>query len=93
MSDGVGSTYGIEPMAFLSADPQHLVLSGNRGNFRVPRAAVRKLGRGGLYPWFFAGIRIHHSMASFPAELVFKPLGVKEREIFSRLRELGYPVG
>jgi len=92
MSDGVGSTFGPEPLAHLSADASHLVLSGNRGNFRLPRSAVTKLGRGGFYPWFFGGIRIRHSIASFPEELVFKPMGVRERDILARLRELGYAV-
>ena len=92
MSDGVGSTYGVEPMAFLSADRDQLLLSGNRGTFRLPRASVRKLGRGGLYPWFFGGIRIRHTVASFPDELVFKPMGAQERDILDRLRALGYPV-
>ena len=93
MSDGVGSTFGPEPLAHLSADSEHLLLSGNRGNFRLSRSAVTKLGRGGFYPWFFGGIRIRHSIASFPEELVFKPMGVRERDILARLRELGYPVG
>jgi hypothetical protein len=92
MSDGVGSTYGLEPMAFLAAEPDHLLLSGNRGTFRLPRATVVKLGRGGLYPWFFHGIRIRHNVASFPDELVFKPMGAKECDILVRLRMLGYPV-
>ena len=51
-----------------------------------------KLGRGGFYPWFFGGIRIRHSVAAFPAELVFKPMGVRERDILARLREMGDPV-
>jgi hypothetical protein len=92
MSDGVGSTFGVEPTAFLSTDSDHLVLSGNRGTFRLPRAAVLKLGRGGFYPWFFGGVRIRHNVASFPEELVFKPIGTRERDILGRLRAMGYPV-
>ena len=90
MSDGVGATYGVVPMAFLSADPEHLLLSGNRGTFRLPRASVRKLGRGGFYPWLFRGVRIRHNIASYPDELVFRPMGVPEREILDCLRALGY---
>ncbi|MFM9078710.1 MAG: hypothetical protein ACKOTE_01015 [Opitutaceae bacterium] len=93
MSDGVGCTYGLEPLAHLTADPEHLTLAGNRGNFRLPRAAITRLGRGGFYPWFFGGIRIRHTVANFPDELVFKPMNVRERDILSRLRELGYPSG
>jgi hypothetical protein len=93
MSDGVGHTYGLEPLAHLSADSEHLILSGNRGNFSLPRSAITKLGRGGFYPWFFGGIRIRHTVANFPDELVFKPMIVRERDILNRLRELGYPSG
>ena len=93
MSDGVGATYGTEPMAFLSAEPEALLLCGTRGTFKIPRTAVVKLGRGGFYPWFFKGIRIRHSLANLPSELVFRPLGTQERDILSRLRELGYPAG
>lgn len=28
-----------------------------------------------------------------PSEFVFKPIGVRERDLLARLRELGYPVG
>jgi hypothetical protein len=79
-------------MAFLSADAGQLLLSGNRGTYRLPRAAVRKLGRGGFYPWFFRGVRIRHTIADFPEELVFRPLGARERDVLVRLRALGYPV-
>lgn len=91
MSDGVGSTFGVEPLAHLTADGEHLVLAGTRGNFRIPRAAVTKLGRGGFYPWFFGGIRIHHNLATLPEELVFKPMGARERDILAHLAGLGYP--
>jgi hypothetical protein len=93
MSDGVGHTYGLEPLAHLSADSEHLILSGNRGNFSLPRSAITKLSRGGFYPWFFGGIRIRHTVANLPDELVFKPMNVRERDILNRLRELGYPSG
>jgi hypothetical protein len=92
MCDGVGSTYGVEPLAHLNADAGLLVLSGNRGNFSLPRSQITKIGRGGFYPWFFGGIRIHHNIKSIPEELVFKPMGTQEREIFARLRVMGYPV-
>ncbi len=46
MSDGVGATYGPKPLAFLSANSDELLLSGNRGTFRLPRASFLKLGRG-----------------------------------------------
>ena len=90
MSDGIGATYGITPMASLSADADELLLTGSRGTFHLPRAAVRKLGRGGFYPWLFRGIRIRHNIASYPDELVFRPMGVPEREILDCLRVLGY---
>lgn len=92
MSDGVGSTFGVEPLAHLSVDAGQLVLSGTRGNFRLPRSHVTKIGRGGFYPWFFGGIRIYHNLKTIPEELVFKPMGTREREIFARLQAMGYPV-
>lgn len=92
MSDGVGATYGLAPLAFLAAEPDHLLLSGNRGTFRLPKTSIVKLGRGGFYPWFFHGIRIRHNVANFPEDLEFKPLGTKGRDILERLRALGYPV-
>lgn len=92
MSDGIGATYGPEPMAFLSATATELVLSGPRGTFHLARAHVVKLGRGRMYPWFFAGIRIHHKAPKYPDELQFKPLGALTRDIFAQLRSLGYPV-
>ena len=91
MSDGVGATYGSKPLACLSAESDHLLLSGNRGTFRIPRAAIVKLGRGRMYPWCFSGIRIQHSVSNFPEELQFKPMEGRSREILDQLRALGYP--
>jgi hypothetical protein len=92
MADDVGATYGSAPMAALSATTDALVLSGGRGNFRVPRAAVTKVGRGKLYPWLFAAVQIHHTVPGISRELQFKPLNVKPREVLDQLRTLGYPV-
>lgn len=92
MSNGIGATYGITPMASLSASASELVLSGSLGTCLLPRASIIKVGRGKLYPWFFAGIRIHHRESMIPDELQFKPLGVPRREILDQLRVLGFPV-
>jgi hypothetical protein len=91
MADDVGSTYGHEPLASLTATAEVLILNGTRGNFRVPRTAVRKLGRGKLYPWFFSAVRIHHNVPGFPTDLQFKPLGLRPRNVLAQLRQLGYP--
>lgn len=93
MSDDVGATYGHEPLAFLGATERELIVSGTRGMFRIPKTAIRRLGRGKFYPWFFQAVRIHHSVGSFPKELQFKPLSAKPGEVLERLRALGYPVG
>ena len=91
MSDGVGATYGPKPLAFLSANSDGLLLSGNRGTFHLPRASVLKLGRGSMYPWCFGGIRIRHNIASVPADLQFKPMDAQSSDVLDRLRALGYP--
>ena len=92
MSDGVGATYGVNPLAFLSVNSNELLLSGSRGTFRLPRASVLKVGRGGMYPWFFGGIRIRHNLSSYPDELQFQAMSARSREVLDRLRALGYPV-
>jgi hypothetical protein len=91
MADDVGGTYGPEPLAFLSATSEELVLAGTRGNFRVPRTSITKIGRGKMYPWFFSGVRIHHTVGTLPRDLQFKPLGEHWRQVMQALRELGYP--
>lgn len=91
MADDVGATYGQEPMAFLNASPTELLLSGNRGTFRLPRTAVVKIRRGGMYPWFFGSVRLHHSVPGFPVDLQFKPLGTTPRAVLDALKRLGYP--
>lgn len=91
MADHIGATYGPEPLAFLAASETELLLSGNRGTFRFPRAAVVKLGRGGLYPWCFSSVGIRHSIAGFPAELQFKPMGASVKAVLGELKSLGYP--
>lgn len=91
MADDVAGTYGTEPMAFLSATADELILSGSRGNYRLPRTSITRIGRGKLYPWFFAAVRIHHSVGNFPRDLQFKPLTGNWRQVRQALHSLGYP--
>lgn len=92
MADDVAATDGPEPMALLLATNDYLHLTSMRGNFKLPRAAVTKIGRGKFYPWFFAAVRIHHTVPGFPRDLQFKPLCAKPAEVLTQLRALGYPV-
>lgn len=91
MSNGVGTTFGPEPMATLSATSDELVLSSTLGVFRIPKAAVKKIRRSNLYPWLFAGVRIYHSVSTLPDELQFKPLETNRRAVIQQLATLGYP--
>ena len=93
MSDGVGTTFGPEPGATLTATPEELRLTGKRGDFRLPREAVAKLGRTSVYPWFFRGVRIRHRIAGYPETLQFLPMEGDTRQLLSRLRTLGFPAG
>jgi len=92
MADDVGATYGHEPLALLNATATELLLSGNRGTFRLPRSAVVRVSRGGMYPWFFRSVRLHHSLPGISTELQFKPLGATPRAVLDGLKSLGYPV-
>jgi hypothetical protein len=91
MADDVASTYGPEPMAVLLASADSLYLSSSRGNFRIPRSAVVRLGRGNFYPWFFSALRIHHQVAGYPRSLQFKPLHTTWRQVIAELKQLGFP--
>jgi hypothetical protein len=93
MADDVGATYGPEPLAFLSATAEELFLGSSRGQFRLPRASIKKVGRGNMYPWCFCAVRLHHTVDGVPAQLQFKPLGVHWREVLAQLHGLGYPRG
>ncbi|MDP3070484.1 MAG: hypothetical protein Q8N18_09360 [Opitutaceae bacterium] len=91
VADDVASTYGPEPLASLTATPDELILTSTRGNFRLPRTAVIRIGRGDFYPWLFAAVRIHHSISGYPRALQFKPLGSKLKDVRLQLQALGYP--
>ncbi len=92
MAEDGGSTFGPIPGATLTATADELCLRGTRGEFHVPKAAVVKIGRGRLYPWFFSALQIHHTLPKGSRELQFKPIGIRRREILELLRALGYPV-
>ena len=92
MADDVGTTYGPEPLASLTATPDELVLQGTRGTYRISKSAVTKLGRAKLYPWFFKGLRIHHRSRDLPKDLQFRPMDGDWRKIQAQLHSLGYPV-
>jgi hypothetical protein len=91
MADDVASTFGPEPLAQLLASADALHLNSARGNFRIPRAAVVRLGRGNFYPWFFSALRIHHTVTGYPRSLQFKPLQTTWRNVIAELKQLGYP--
>lgn len=92
MADDVAATYGPEPMATLTATPEGLAMSGTRGNFRLPRTAIKRVGRGTFYPWFFGAVRIHHNIPGYPKNLQFKPLQLTPRELLAQLKALGHRV-
>jgi hypothetical protein len=92
MHDGIAATSGPEPGAVLCANVDEIWLKGHRGNFHLPRSAVVKIGRAGLYPWFFRGIRMRHNVAGYPADLQFGPWVTKTRDALAKLKSLGYPV-
>lgn len=91
MSDDVAATFGPEPMAFLSATRDEIVLSGTRGTYRLSRSNIVKIRRGKMYPWFFSGVRLQHRVEGFPSTLQFQPSKQHWREVAQALRELGYP--
>ena len=92
MCDDVGATGGVEPLAFLSATRDELLLSGTRGTHRFPAASVTRVGRGGFYPWLFRSIRIRHSSRTSCKDLQFKPTSAAVPDILAALERLGYRV-
>jgi len=91
MADDIASTAGNEPGAVLIATSNELWLKGKRGSFRIPRLSVVKVCRGGLYPWFFKGIRIRHQLSALPSNIQFASFHVKTGELIAKLHSLGYP--
>lgn len=91
MADDIGATFGPEPCATLEADASTLQLRSTRGNFSIPRQAVVSIGRGGLYPWFFRGIRLRHRQPGIPTHLQFKPMHSERGSVVDALASLGYP--
>lgn len=91
MSDDIAATFGPKPGAVLQASADELWIKGNRGDFRLPRQAIRRIGRGSLYPWLFKGVRIWHNQTGVPAKVQFLPLECDTAELLHRLQLLGYP--
>lgn len=92
LADDIAATDGPDPLANLAATADALNLISTRGNFRLPRSAVTKVGRGTFYPWFFGAVRIHHTVTGYPRNLQFKPLREKPATVRATLRALGYNV-
>lgn len=90
MSDGVGATNGLTPLAYLGVTGDELVLEGTRGTFRLPKAAIRRVGHGGFYPWLFRAVRIHHTVETYPGDLQFKPSDARSGDVIDRLQQLGF---
>ena len=93
LSNDVGMTGGPAPGAVLRANADEIWLKGTLGDYRIPRSAVVKIKRGGMYPWFFRGIRIRHNVAGCSSHLQFGPFGCKTRDLLTQLKSLGFPTG
>lgn len=93
MANDVGNTVGPEPAAILSVNAGEIWLKGTLGDFRIPRDAVIKIRRGGMYPWMFMCVWIRHRVPHYPVHLQFKPLHAKSGDIIAQIRALGYPAG
>lgn len=90
MANDMSNTCGPKPEAMLQAGPEHILISGPLGVFRIPRRSIRKITRGGYYPWFFRGLRLHHAEPGVPEHLQFLPLRESSRGILNQLKSLGY---
>lgn len=86
------ATSGQTPHATLTASAEALDLKSTLGDFHLPRTAVTQVHRGQLYPWFFAGIRIRHTLKGASKRLQFVPDAARSRDVLAALKTLGYPV-
>ncbi len=93
MADDVAATSGPKPGAVLQATADELWIKGHRGDLRLPRQSIARIDRGGLYPWFFKGIRVRHSLPGAPAKVQFLPFECDTGVLLRRLHALGYPRG
>ena len=91
MADDVAATFGPKPGAVLQATTDELWIQGNRGDFRIPRTAITAINRGGLYPWFFKGIRVRHSIDGLPRRILFLPFEGDTAALLNQLQALGFP--
>lgn len=78
--------------ARLVANSHHLEFAVQQMVFTIPLGKVRKISRGGMYPWFFRGLRVHHSIPGYPEDLQFKAEGASFTEMKLKLAALGYPI-
>lgn len=85
------ATSGPRSRATLSVAPDGLELNGTLGRFQFSPQAVTRVQRAGLFPWFWGGLRIRHTVAKYPHLVQFCPMGARSRDILVRLRELGFP--
>ncbi len=92
MSDGVAATSGFTPGAELCANAEALWLKGARGDFFFHREGMMRIRRGGMYPWFFTGVRLQHRVGTYPEDIGFKPLAGNTRALLAQLQALGWPV-
>ena len=92
MSDGVAATSGYTPGAVLCANAEALWLKGTRGDFFFRREGIERIRRGGMYPWFFTGVRLQHHIGAYPEDIGFKPLVGNTRALLAQLQALGWPV-
>ena len=92
MCTGLFSTKGPGPSAKLIANSEQLEIKGVLGNFTLKKQDVERIERGGFFPWLWCGIRIRHTVASYPKMIMFWPQFSRSRKIMEHLRLFGYEV-
>lgn len=76
------------PFAHLTITPQQMLLSCFNHRYSFPRESIQRLSR--HHGWFSVGLRIEHSVPTYPGFLVFWTF--KFAALKGQLQELGYAV-
>ncbi len=90
MCTGILSTKNAK--AELTLCPEQISIDGPLGHVSVSRDDVTRIERAGFFPWFWMGIRIHHTSDDCPERLQFTPGIFRTKEVLEAVASLGYPV-
>lgn len=89
---GLLTTQGPGCSETLTISASGLTIRSRLGNFTFDRDNIIRLGRAGVLPWLWTGVRIRHRVSGYPRHIGFWPRHISTGGLLRELSRRGFNV-